>query len=74
MAKSESLVREGVMTITMTLLGFEARVYFMWVARLAVVVYPMWSCSTTLLVQLYEFLAGFPTNEPVNSLLLFLIK
>lgn len=58
----------------MTLLGFTVCVRSTWVAKLAVVVCPMWSCFMTTLVYLFGFLAGSPANEPVNSLLLFQIK
>jgi hypothetical protein len=57
-AKSESLAREGVMT--MTLCGNLEEALFVclclvWVARLAVVVCPMWSCSMTILVYCTGF-------------------
>jgi hypothetical protein len=44
---------------------------FVWVARLAVVVCPVWSCFHGGIVVLYGFSVGSPANEPVNSLLLF---
>jgi hypothetical protein len=72
--KSESLARGGVMT--MTLCGNLAAALlvclcFVWVARLAVVVCPVWSCFHGGIAVLYGFSAGSPANEPVNSLLLF---
>jgi hypothetical protein len=56
--KSESLGHGGVMT--MTLCGdLDAALLvcrcFVWVARLAVVVCPMWSCSMTTLVHCTGF-------------------
>ena len=54
--------------------GLLVRWCFVWVARLAVVVCPMWSCSMTTLVYLYGFSVGSPANELVNSFRLFKIK
>jgi hypothetical protein len=63
--------------MTMTLCGnldtaLFVRMCFVWVARLDVVLFPMWSCSMMILVHCTGF---WPTiNELVNSLLIFLIK
>jgi hypothetical protein len=72
--KSESLARGGVMT--MTLCGNLAAALlvclcFVWVARLAMVVCPVWSCFHGDIAALYGFSAGSPANEPVNSILFY---
>jgi hypothetical protein len=71
--KSESLARGGV--IAMILCGnLDAALLmcmcFVWVARLAVVVCPVWSHTMMILV----YCTGFrliPANEPVDFLILF---
>jgi hypothetical protein len=72
--KSESLARGGVMTMTPCgnlATALLVCLCFVWVARLAVVVCPVWSCFHGGTAVLYGFSAGSPANEPVNSLLLF---
>jgi hypothetical protein len=69
--KSESLARGGVMT--MTLYGnldvaLLVRLCFVWVARLAVVVCPIWSCSMTTLVHCTGFR---PVPLQLNRSILF---
>jgi hypothetical protein len=71
LVKSESLARGGVMT--MTLCGnFDAAVLvclcLMWVARLAVVVCPVWSCSMMILVHCTGFR---PVPLQMNRSILF---
>jgi hypothetical protein len=69
--KSESLARGGVMPMTLCS-NIDAALLvclcFVWVARLAVVVCPMWSCSMMTLVHCTGF---WPVSLQMNLLILF---